>query len=180
MRLTKWIILSGISGLVVLCGTALALAETKVEVKGVHLCCGGCVKGVAAALKQVEGVTPQCDRDSGTVTITAKDDAAAQKALDALADAGYHGDTGNPALSIKPTTGVPPGKVTSLTLTVLHNCCGACNKAIKSALKGVDGVKSDTAKAKSSTFVVTGDFDASALVKALSDAGFHVKVRVKD
>jgi copper chaperone CopZ len=177
MRLSKWGMLSGICGLVVLCGTALALAETKVEVKGVHLCCGGCVKGVAAALKGVEGVKPKCDRDAGTVTITATDDAAARKALDALADAGYHGSTDSPSLAIKETTGVPSGKVKTLTLTGLHNCCGACCKAIKSTVKTVSGVKGDTAKPKASTFDVTGDFDAAAVVKALNDAGFHVKVK---
>jgi copper chaperone CopZ len=177
MRSTKWILLLGVSCLVVVCGTALALADTTVEVKDVHLCCKNCVKSVGKALNGIESVKPKCDQDAGTITITAKDDATVQKALDALAEAGFHGGTGNPKLAIKETTDVPSGKVKSLTLTGLHNCCGACTKAIKSTLKGVSGVSSDTAKPKASTFTVNGDFDAAAVVKALSDAGYHVKIQ---
>ena len=59
---------------------AAALAETKVEVTNVHLCCPGCVKAVGSALKGVEGVTGVCDQKAKTVTITAPDDATAQKA----------------------------------------------------------------------------------------------------
>jgi copper chaperone CopZ len=177
MRLSKWLVLPGVCGLMVLGGTVLALAEAKVEFKGVHLCCGACVKGVATALKGVEGATAKCDQDAGTVTITAKDDAVAQKAIDALVEAGYHGETSNPAFTVKPTAGVPTGKVKSLTLTGVHNCCRSCTKGIKDAVKTVAGVKADTAKAKDATFEVTGDFDAAEVVKALSAAGFHVKVK---
>jgi copper chaperone CopZ len=56
-----------------------------VELKGVHLCCGKCIAGVKKALTGIEGVQYKCDQEAKTVTITAKDDAAAQKALDALA-----------------------------------------------------------------------------------------------
>ena len=169
--------LAAACGLMVLTGTAFALAETKVEVKKVHLCCGACVKGVAAALKKVEGVTPKCDQKAGTVTLTAKDDATAQKALDALGDAGYFGDTGSKTLTIKPAAGVPSGKVKSLKLSNAHNCCRrCCTKAIKTAVKAVDGVTGDTAKPKTADFEVTGDFDAAAVVKALNDAGFQVSV----
>jgi mercuric ion binding protein len=165
----------GLSSLVALAG--LAMAETKVEVKGVHLCCGACVKGVATALKKVDGVTPKCNKDEGTVTITAPDEATAQKALDALAAAGYHGDTGHATLAIKEETNMPAGKVKTLTLTGAHNCCRGCCMAIKEAVKGVKGVTGDTAKPKGETFEVTGDFDAKELVKALNEAGFHAKVK---
>ena len=177
MRLTKWMTLPAAFGLTVLVGTVLAVADTTVEVKGVHLCCGGCVKGVGAALKGVEGIKPACDKDARTVTISAKDDATAQKAVDALAAAGYHGDVSGAGVSIKETAGVPKGNVKSLSLGGIHNCCNACTKAIKAAVKTVDGVKGDTAKAKTATFDVTGDFDAAAVIKALSAAGFHPQVK---
>ena len=60
-------------------GSSVARAETKVELKGTHLCCGMCVKAVGDILKGVDGATGKCDQKAGTVTITAKDDAAAQK-----------------------------------------------------------------------------------------------------
>ena len=156
---------------------SVARAESKVEIKGVHLCCGACEKGVVTALKGLDGVTQVSDRKGKTVTLTASNDEAAQKAIDALTAAGFHGDTGNKDLTVKDDSGVAKGKVKSLTLTGIHNCCGACTKAIKETVKKVEGVKADTAKSKDTTFEVTGDFDAADLVKALQAAGFHVKVK---
>jgi copper chaperone CopZ len=154
-----------------------ARAETTVELKGVHLCCPACIKTVGETLKKIEGVKGACDQKAKTVTLTAKDDATVQKALDALAAAGFHGDTGNKKLAIKDDSGVTKGKVKSLTLTGVHNCCGSCCKAIKGTVQKVGGVTGDTAKPKEDTFEVSGEFDAEELVKALHDAGFHVKVK---
>jgi mercuric ion binding protein len=155
-----------------------AQADTKVEVKGTHLCCGQCVTAVGEILKKVDGVIKgECDKDAGTITITAKDDAAAKKAIEALAAGGFHGDTGNKEIAFKDDSGASKGKVKSVTITGVHNCCGMCNGKIKAAVKKVEGVKDDTCKAKTDTFEVTGDFDVAELVKALNDAGFHVKVK---
>jgi copper chaperone CopZ len=151
-------------------------AETKVEVKGVHLCCPGCTKGVADILGKIDGVKGVCNAKKKTVTITAPDDKAAQKALDALADGGYHGTTDNKDLAMKTESDLPKGKVKSLSLTGAHNCCGLCCRQIKAAIKKVEGVTGDTAKPKEADFEVTGDFDAAELLKALNDAGYHVKV----
>src|SRR5690349_17309694 len=40
---------------------AAALAETKVKIENVHLCCPACVKSVGTALKGVDGVKGACD-----------------------------------------------------------------------------------------------------------------------
>jgi copper chaperone CopZ len=163
-------------------GCALALAgaaaaETKVELKNVHLCCGACVKAAGTILKGVDGVQgAACDQKAKTITFKAADDAAARKALDALAAGGFHGDTGNKDLAVKDDSGASAGKVKSLTVTGAHNCCGQCCRAIKATVKKVEGVKADTAMPKEKTFTVSGDFDAAELVKALNAAGFHVKV----
>ncbi len=164
------------TGITVLALTNAARAETKVELKGVHLCCKQCVSAVGGILKDA-GVKGMCDQKAGTVTITASDNAAAQKALDALAAAGFHGSTGSKDLAIKDDSGVKAGKVKTLTVTGAHNCCGQCCKQLKAVVAKVDGVKGDTAKPKANSFEVTGDFDAAALVKALNAAGFHVKVK---
>ena len=155
---------------------AAARAETKVELKGVHLCCNTCVRSVGEILKKVDGVKGACDREKRTVTITTADDATAQKALDALAAGGFHGDSARKSVAIKDDSGVTQGKVKSLALTGVHNCCGACCKAIKATVAKVNGVTGDTAKPKINSFEVTGDFDAAELVQALNTAGFHVKV----
>jgi periplasmic mercuric ion binding protein len=157
--------------------SAAARAETTVELKSTHLCCPACVKAVNDTLKGIDGVTGKCDAKAKTVTITAKDEATAQKAIDALAAAGFHGTTDNDKVTVKEDSGVKAGKVKTLTLTNVHNCCGACTRTIKESLKKVEGVTGDTVKAKADTFEVTGDFDAEAVVKALNTAGFHAKVK---
>jgi copper chaperone CopZ len=175
MKLAKTIALAG--AVLFLASTNVARAETTVELKGTHLCCGACVKAAGDILKGIDGVTGKCDTKAKTITITAKDDATAQKAIDALAAGGFHGDTGSKTVAIKEETGVPSGKVKTVTLTGIHNCCGQCNNAIKTTVKKVEGVTGETAKAKSDTFEVTGDFDAAAVIKALNAAGFHVRVK---
>ena len=40
----------------------------------------------------------------------------------------------------------------------------------------MEGVTGDTAKPRATTFVVTGNFEAAALVKALNAAGFSALV----
>ena len=150
--------------------------EIGVELTGVHLCCQGCVDAVDAALRDVQGVNSQCDMENGTVSFTAGNTAAAREALDSLAAAGFYGRSDNQDLGVKPVGEVPPGKVNRLRVTGIHNCCGPCCDAIKGAIATVDGVAGDTAKPRATTFEVTGDFHAAALVKALNDAGFSAQV----
>ena len=71
---------------------------------------------------------------------------------------------------------VPAGKVKSLTLSGIHNCCQPCCEAIKEAIATVDGVTGHTATPHDPRFEVTGDFSAAALIQALHAAGFHAEV----
>jgi mercuric ion binding protein len=173
---SKWLVVLAVMPVLVVLGAG-SPAETKVVVKGVHLCCGACVKGVATAFKGSEDASAVSDQDAETVTITAKNEASAQKALDTLSGAGYFGTIDVKGLSIKPVSGLPSGKVKSLSLTNSHNCCKACSSAIKKAVKAVSGVSGDTVQPKKADFEVTGDFDAAAVVKSLNDAGFQVQVK---
>jgi len=157
--------------LVLIAGSALA--ETKVTLTKTHLCCGQCVTAVEKVLEKAK-VKGTVSQDEGKVEFTAADEKAAQKVIDDLAAAGFHGVTNSQEIKVKDDSGVKDGKVKSLTLKGIHNCCGSCNAAIKKAVKTVAGVESEDAKAKSSTLTVKGDFDGAALVKALNDAGFHV------
>jgi mercuric ion binding protein len=153
----------------------MAAPETKVEVKNVHICCGACEKAVGKILED-SGVKGTCDKKAKTVSFTADDAKAAQKALDGLAAGGFHGDTGNKDLAIKDDSGAKEGKITSATVKGFHNCCPACCKAIKAVLAKVEGVESEDTKPKETSCTVKGSFDAAKLVKALNDAGFHVTV----
>lgn len=157
--------------------TSDAQAETKVVLKEMHICCGACVRGIEKAVKDLKGVTVDVKKDDESTVITGDSDQAVQKAIDAIADAGYHAVSDHKKLKPKDDSGAKEGKVKRLELTGVHNCCGGCNSAVKKAIKTVDGVEADTAKAKSDSFVVEGNFDALELVKALNKAGFHVKVK---
>jgi copper chaperone CopZ len=165
--------------LVLSCGGPAGAADVKVELKNVHMCCGGCAKEVTSILEKTEGVSGvACDQKANTAKFTATDAKAAQRALDALAAAGFYGDTGGAKdFAFRDDSGVKPGKVKSLTVTGFHNSCGGCVDSFQEAIKAVKGVTGDNAKPKVTTCEVTGDFDAAELVKALNKAGFHVKVK---
>jgi copper chaperone CopZ len=159
--------------------TPATAAETKVELKSVHMCCAGCAEEVSAILMKVEGVTDvTVDQKATMARFTAADAKAAQRALDALASGGFHGDTGGAkGLAFKDDSGVKPGKVKSLMVTGFHNSCPGCVKSFRVAIKDVPGVASAALRSKESSCEVVGDFDAAELVKALNKAGFHVKVK---
>jgi copper chaperone CopZ len=157
--------------------TAAALqAETKVTISKTHLCCPQCLTGVEAALKDVKGVTHKSSQQAKTIEIAADSDEAAQKAVDALAAAGFYGSTDSDNIKYKDID-VPQGDVERLEIAGVHNCCGACTTAIKKALSTVDGITANTVKAKSDSFVLEGKFSAKKAIQALLDAGFaaHVK-----
>jgi mercuric ion binding protein len=173
----RFAVLTGLFGALTL--AAPAAAETQVELKNVHMCCGGCAKEAKTIFSKVDGVKDvECDEETTTAKFTAADVKAAQRALDALADAGFHGDTGgSKEYAFKDDSGAKAGKVKKLTVAGFHNSCPGCVKSFREAIKDVPGVAGDTAKSKVRTCDVTGDFDPAALVKALNKAGFHVKVK---
>ncbi len=176
--MTKFAVLAVTVGALAWTGPVRA-AEAKVELKNVHMCCPGCAEAVEAVLKKVEGVTGVAvDQKTRTARFIATDAKAAQKALDALAAEGFHGDTGGAKdFAFKDDSGVKAGQVKSLTVTGFHNSCPGCVKSFREAIKDVKGVTGDNAKSKVTTAEVTGEFDAAELVKALNKAGFHVKVK---
>jgi copper chaperone CopZ len=151
-------------------------AETKVTISKTHLCCPMCVTAVAATLKEVAGVKGACDQKAKTITITAESDEAAQKAIDALAKAGFYGATDSDKIKYK-LADAPKGEVERLEIVGVHNCCGACTQAIKKALEGVEGIKANTVKAKSDSFVLEGKFSAEKAIQVLLDAGFCAQAK---
>lgn len=171
--------LIGLIAAATLASAGPAAAAEKVELKSVHMCCDGCAEEVATILGKVDGVSGVAtDKKTKSATFTASDAKAAQKALDALAAGGFHGDPGkDKGYEFKDDSGVKAGKVKALTVTGFHNSCGGCVKSFREAIKDVKGVSGDNAKSKVTTAEVTGEFDAAELVKALNQAGFHVKVK---
>jgi len=159
-----------------------ARAEEKVAIKGVHMCCPGCAAAIEEAVaKAVEDeknpveVAAEVDQENGTVALIGSDLAAVQAAVDQIAAAGFHGKLDNKEVKW-PKVKLPKEKVSRLEVTGVHNCCGACVKAIKGALAKVEGVTAETVKPKETSFVIEGDFEPQAALKALHKAGFHVSL----
>lgn len=150
---------------------------THVQLQGVHLCCGGCTDAVENAVATVPGASCQCDMEHGTVDLTASDRDSARRALDAIADAGLHGASDDPDLAMRTERDLPPGKVRSLTIHDIHNCCIPCQEAIQGAIARVEGVDGDTARPGRTTFQVNGHFSADELLRSLNAAGFHAQAR---
>ena len=161
--------------LVTFVAASSAAAETTATLEKTHLCCPKCVKAATAAVATVPNAAAKCDQKAGTVTVTAPDDATAQKAIDALAGAGFYGKA--TGATIKDDSGAPAGSVKTLTVST-HNCCKKCATAIDKVIKSVPGA-SGTAEPATDSITITGDFDAAKLVEAFNDAGFSVKAVTK-
>lgn len=149
-----------------------AQAAEKVTLSGVHNCCGGCTAGINKALKSVAAVTSEVAGDK--VSLSAATVTDLQQAVDALVAAGYTGASDSEAVKVNAGTG-PDEKVTSLTVSGTHMCCGRCVKMAQEAILAVPGVKSDTIKVGEPSFKVEGDFNAKDLMSALAKAGFTGK-----
>jgi copper chaperone CopZ len=155
----------------------LAQAEdTTVKLSEVHLCCNSCVKGIDKAVSKVNGATAQCDKDAGTVTITAPDKATAQKAVNALVAGGYFGTSSDSAIKVVSRSGAKDAKVQSLKLNGVHLCCNKCVTSVTDALSKVPGVTGNTAAKGAESFEVTGDFNAKEACTALNKAGLAGRV----
>src|SRR5580765_5137461 len=164
----------GIAGLLLLGRSAAA--ETKVTISDTHLCCGQCLRAVDSTLKDMAGVKFKSDQGAKTIEITADHDEAAQKAVNALADAGFYGKLNNDKIKFKPVQS-SDAAVQKLEVSGVHNCCGQCTNAIKKAVTSVSGVSGTDVKAKDTAFAVEGNFKPAEVVKALLDAGFYVLVK---
>ncbi len=165
--------------LVALAGVAWAAsarAEVTVTVSKVHMCCGGCVKAVEKAVAECKGVKCVADQDAKTAVLTGDSVESVQKAVDALAKAGFHGTLSDKKVKFAEQK-LPEGNVTRLEVANIHNCCGMCVKAIKGALAKVDGVKANSCEEKKPSFVIEGDFSAKDAIAALEKAGFHATVK---
>ena len=155
---------------------AVATAETKVTISETHLCCGACIRAVDATLKDMAGVKFESSQANKSIAITADNDEAAQKAVDALAAAGFYGKLDNAKIKYK-SVAAPDAAAEKIQITGIHNCCGQCTTAIKKAVTGVSGVTGTDIKSKDTTFTIEGKFKPSEVVDALLKAGFYAQVK---
>ncbi|MCB1226900.1 MAG: cation transporter [Verrucomicrobiales bacterium] len=148
----------------------VAHAETTVVVNGVHNCCKSCANAITKAVGSVKGASATADGD--TVTITAKNESGAKKALAALQDAGFSGEIEGS----EPAT-ASDKVLKGATVEGVHLCCGKCVKAMTAAVTSVPGVTAAQIENKATSFTVEGEFKEGDLIAAMNKAGFHGKVK---
>ncbi len=155
---------------------APAPSTYSVTLSDVHMCCGNCVKGAAAAVKSIDGVTAVGSTADHTVVVTAPDKATAQKAVDALTGAGFFGKSSSDDIKVSTDTGATTTKVSSMEIDNLHLCCGKCVTAVNGILAKVPGYAANDAKQGAKSFTVTGDISPKDVMDALQKGGLTGKV----
>jgi copper chaperone CopZ len=174
---------SWLAGLALLTAVALPLSVSagEVTVKGVHICCGGCVTALTGALDGINGVSgASASKNGGTVKFQATDAKAAAAGLKAIADAGFYGTATHDGKTFEVPAPKIDAKLTAdtVTLTGVHLCCGMCVKESSKALKKVNGVSEVEGDKDNGTLTVKGTkINVSELVQALHGAGFHGDVK---
>jgi mercuric ion binding protein len=151
-------------------------ADVTVTMSKVHMCCGKCVNAAQKTVALVDGASAVADKTNQTVVITAPDTATAQKAVDALINAGFFGESKDDGIKITTETGAKGDKVQKLKVQGVHLCCPNCVKAVNKVLADVPGVTGNTATKGAESFEVTGDFKDSDVFDALQKGGLTGKV----
>lgn len=152
---------------------ALPEGETEVTLSQVHLCCAGCRRGVEGAVASFEGL--ELSMSGRTITVKGKTGAEVQKAIEAIAAAGFYGESDHKAVKIPEVnaSGEEEGAA-SIKVAGVHLCCGACIDAVDAALAAIPGAKEHDASRNASTFAVTGeDIKPSAVLAALRAQGLN-------
>lgn len=153
-------------------------ADTQVKLSGLHLCCEGCTGSVEEAVASVPGASVQCDMDEGSAVVKGRDSHSIQQAIDAIAMAGFYGESDNENFAVKDDPSLPQGRVKKATISDIHNCCDICYDEAKKGIHATPGVAADTGSPGATQYEVTGDFSPRELVKNLHKVGFHARVTV--
>jgi copper chaperone CopZ len=150
---------------ILVAGTAYA---GDVKITGIHNCCGNCNRIITAALEGAGATTISVK--PGEVTFASTDP---DKAVKALYDIGYSGKV--EGAKVPEAVGAKGVRGKEIKVEGIHNCCPRCCAAIIAALKPIG---TSNVKPQLTAFTVTteSEVEASAVVKALRDAGFNVKI----
>ncbi len=155
----------------------LEIPEEGVVLSGVHLCCGGCKRGVDNALADIKDIKYTVDTDAETVTFAKASSSLIQEAMNALAAKGYYGISDLEELQIADVE-ISDKKADSVEVNGVHLCCGSCVKAVTRAMENVDGYESHDAAKDAETFVVSGkNISPSDVLAALRAEGLSGTVK---
>ncbi len=148
--------------------------ETEVTLSDVHLCCGGCRRAVE---KAASGFDVEVATSGGSVTLKGKKGSEVQKALDAIAAAGFYGVSDHDTVKIADVSAGDSGSA-KVKVSGVHLCCDSCVKAVNEALSSVSGFKEHDAENGADSFEVSGEgLKAAEVVAALRAKGLNGTVR---
>ncbi len=148
--------------------------ETEITLSGVHLCCGGCKSSVEDAVEGIGDLDLSMTGDK--ITLKAKSGRDVEKALEAIAAAGFYGESDNEDVAIEAGR-ASDEETDSVTVSGVHLCCGKCVGAIDDVVKAV-GAKEHNAEKSSSSFTIKGEgLKPSAVLAALRAEGMNGTVK---
>jgi hypothetical protein len=149
--------------------------NTKVEVKGPHICCQQCVRVVGIILKAVDGVSDvKADTQTKVVTFTATDDKAAKAGVMALVSGGFFGSgtTGGKELKLDLPALKKGDQADVITVKDVHVCCKQCQNAISKIFNG--SKVTFTGPGPQKTVRIEGkDLDRAEVLETLHKTGFN-------
>ena len=155
-------------------------ADSDVQIKGIHLCCGSCVDAVTEALKDIDGVTKvACDQNTRVASFKASNDEVAGKGIKALSEAGFFGTVkqGKKDLAFPDAGPKKDAKSAKIKFSGVHLCCRSCVKDAHTALKDVKGVSSIDVDREAGTVTLNGsDIIHTDALAALNKGGFYGKI----
>lgn len=146
-------------------------AKTDLMLSGVHLCCSTCQKTVETVVEAIKGNQVKVNRTNNTVKILAPNKDSAQRSLNAMASAGFYGNSSSEQITMNYS--FDHETVSKTSLVGNHNCCLSCASALKSSLLNVEGVETVTVKKRSCK--IKGQFDIADALTAGNKAGFSLK-----
>ncbi|MCB1062142.1 MAG: hypothetical protein KDN20_04375 [Verrucomicrobiae bacterium] len=149
--------------------------ETEVTLAGAHLCCGGCKTGVEDAVAGIKDL--EVSMSGSNITVKGKSGNDVQKALDAIAAAGYYGNSDNETVKI--ADGKASDEETdSVKVSNVHLCCGKCVSAVDDVVKAITGASGHDAEKGSDSFTIKGEkIKPSAVLAALRAEGLNGTVK---
>lgn len=163
-------------GLFTLLSTHVQAEE--IELKGLHLCCGGCVVALESSL-EIDGVSDiAIDRRTGSATFKTADAKTTQAVLKSINEEGFYGKTKVDGKAFEfPVETVKEGATAKQAVFEgVHLCCGACTRGVVRALEKEDSLAEIVCDQKSGTVSVKSkggaELDLAKLQKLLNGAGF--------
>jgi len=154
--------------------TAPPTGETEVTLTDVHLCCGGCRRGVERA---ASGFDVEVSTSGKSVTVKGEKGSEVQKALDAIAEAGFYGNSDHDTVKIADVA-AGDSESSKVKVSGVHLCCESCVKAVNEALSSVSGFQEHDAEDGADSFEVSGEgLKAGEIVAALRAKGLNGTVR---